>query len=84
MGRILAARAQSKGRMMAKFKFCLTGSPQMPIVEVDATDLHHLHQLMDRSRFVEGRMVEVDGEGATAGVLIPVSRIQFILEVDDH
>ena len=65
---------------MARFKFCLVGSPQTPIVEVDVHDLHHLHEIMSRSRFVEGRIVEVDGEGANCGILISTSRVLVVIE----
>lgn len=65
---------------MTRFKFALIGSPQAPIVEIDVSGIDELCAYMTRVRFVTGRMVEIDCDGADAAVIIPVSRIQFVTE----
>lgn len=65
---------------MALFKFFLIGSAETPILDVPFEHLNELHCAMERSRFVEGRMVEVNGEPVSCGVLIPMGRIQMIAE----
>lgn len=67
---------------MAAFKFFLVGTNEAPVLEVEADTLAQLSEIAARSRFIEGRMVEVDGEGVSCGALIPVSRIQLIAETE--
>lgn len=68
---------------MARFKFCLIGSSQAPVLELPATDVGDLHQMIERARFVAGRMVEIDGEPTDCEVLIPANRVQMIFGVTD-
>ena len=63
---------------MARFKFCLIGSPQRPVLELDASDVAELHQRLACARYIEGRMIEIDGEATACDVLIPANRIQMI------
>ena len=37
-----------------------------------------------RRRFVEGRMIEIDGCDVDCGVLIPINRIQMISDIDNQ
>lgn len=67
---------------MARFKFFLVGTTEAPVLEVEADTLRELGEMATRHRFVEGRMIEINGEGAAVGVLIPTSRIQLIAESD--
>jgi hypothetical protein len=76
---ILAAQ---EGGLMARFKFFLVGTTEAPVLEVEADTLRELGEMATRHRFVEGRMIEINGEGAAVGVLIPTSRIQLIAESD--
>lgn len=66
---------------MTRFKFCLTGTAQSPILELDAASIPELHRWLANVRYVEGRMVEIDGEATNCQVLLPVSRIQMIFEI---
>jgi hypothetical protein len=75
--------AAAEGGVMARFKFFLIGTTEAPVVEVEADSLRDLGEMAMRHRFVEGRMVEINGEGASCGVLIPTGRVQMIAEVDD-
>lgn len=63
---------------MGRFKFCLIGTPQSPVLELEAEDVRELHYAIARSRYIEGRMVEIDGEPTDCDVLIPANRIQMI------
>lgn len=63
---------------MGRFKFCLIGSPQRPVLELEASDVAELHHWLARARYIEGRMVEIDGEQTDCEVLIPANRIQMI------
>lgn len=67
---------------MSRFKFFLIGTNEAPVLELPVVDLHELHQKMQRSRFVEGRMVEINGEFNSRDVLIPINRIQMVAEAD--
>jgi hypothetical protein len=65
---------------MPTYKFFMIGTTEAPILEVEAADLVELGEMAVRSRFVIGRMIEVDGEGTAVSVLIPTARIQLIAE----
>lgn len=71
--------AEAKGRVMATFRFNLIGA-QPVVLEVAARDISELSTLMSCQRFVEGRLVEPDGDGALLGMLIATSRIQCVVE----
>lgn len=70
------------GVKLAQFKFFMVGSAEAPILEVPFDRLSDLHDAMVRTRFVEGRMVEINGHATSCGVLIPMGRIQLIAEAD--
>lgn len=65
---------------MTRFKFCLVGSPQAPILELPMVDVSELHVALARSKYVEGRMVEIDGHETDCPVLIPTSRILMVMD----
>jgi hypothetical protein len=67
---------------MARFKFFLIGTTEAPILEVEADTLRQLGEMAMRNRFIEGHMVEINGDGASCGVLIPTARVQLIAEAD--
>lgn len=77
MERLLAAAEGG----VTKFRFCLMGSSQQPVIEVDVACLHDLHQLLSTNRFIEGRLVEIDGDGVQCNVLIAATRVQMVVEV---
>ena len=68
---------------MARFKFALVGTPQMPVLELPERDLGELHHAIGSARFIGGRMVEIGGAAVDSIVLIPVGRIQMILELSE-
>jgi hypothetical protein len=63
---------------MGRFKLCLVGSHQAPILEIGVSGIGELHDQLERSRHVLGRMVEIDGELTDVPVLIPLNRVQMI------
>lgn len=67
---------------MAQFRFFLVGSSQAPLVEVEHQDLGELYETITRCRFLQGRLVEIDGHDVGCGVLIPTNRIQMICEAE--
>lgn len=68
---------------MARFEFCLIGTSQRPVLEIDARDVGDLHDAMARARFIEGRMVQIEGEPLDCRVLIATHRIQMVLELPE-
>lgn len=68
---------------MARFMFALIGTPQTPILDLPVRTVAELNQAIARARFVDGLMVEIDGEGVHCPVLIPVSRIQMVMELPE-
>lgn len=68
---------------MARFKFSLIGTPQAPILDLPVSNVAELHAAIGRARFIDGEMVEVDGEVVRCRVLIPVGRIQMVFEVTE-
>lgn len=68
---------------MGRFKFCLIGSPQAPILELHARNVCELHHSLGCSRYIEGRMVEIEGEPTDCPVLIPANRIQIVMELPE-
>jgi hypothetical protein len=64
---------------MARFRFHLIGGVQAPVVDVPVAGISELHQMLARSRYVEGILEE---EGTYCGVLIPAGRIQLVVEAD--
>ena len=65
---------------MSVFRFKLVG-PCSPIeLEVAASTIGDLGKEMAYNRFVEGRLVEPDGDGVLLGMLIATSRIECVVE----
>lgn len=64
---------------MGTFRFHLIGGPPFDM-EVAVGTISELAEIVSRQRFLEGRMVEPDGDGVLAGVLIATSRIQCVVE----
>lgn len=67
---------------MARFKFFLIGTNEAPVLETDAASLSQLNLALSHSRFIEARMIEIDGHATDCGVLIPTARIQFVAEAE--
>ena len=65
---------------MNAYLFLLTGCDQKFLVEVEALSLADLARELSCKRFLVGRMVAVDDESTSRGVVVPVSRIGMIVE----
>jgi hypothetical protein len=68
---------------MARFMFALVGTPQRPVLDLPESDLGELQHSLGAARFIGGRMVQIDGGAVDTIVLIPVSRIQMIMELTE-
>jgi hypothetical protein len=67
---------------MAAFRFHLIGSAMPVELEVAASTIGDLCQIISCQRFVEGRLTQADGDGVLLGMLIATSRIQCVIEAD--
>jgi len=65
---------------MAQFHVFLIGAPQPLQVDLPVGSVNELVEIASRVRFLEAHMVEADGDGVCAGVLIPTCRLQLIIE----
>ena len=65
---------------MGVFRFHLIGPSDPIVLEVAASTIGGLHKEMTCSRFVEGRLVEPDGDGVLLGMLVATSRIECVIE----
>jgi hypothetical protein len=68
---------------MTRFMFSLVGTSQTPILELPVYSAAQLNAAISRARFIDGMMVQIDGEVVNVPVLIPVSRIQMIMELPE-
>lgn len=59
----------------------MIGSTQNPVIETNHDNLSILLNSLNSLRFVEGRLLDYDNDVCGCGVLVPVGRIQLILEV---
>lgn len=64
---------------MGTFRFHLIGAQPVEL-EVAASSIGDLNELVSSQRFVEARMTQPDDDGVLAGVLIATSRIQCVIE----
>lgn len=65
---------------MATFRIFLTGNNQPLLIDLPAANVADLIDLASRSRFIEGRMAEPDGDGVCCGVMFQACRIQLAVE----
>lgn len=65
---------------MSRYRFVMIGSAQAPIVEVGVSCLSDLAAQASCSRWIEGEIVEVDGEAVSHRVLLPTGRIQMVVD----
>jgi hypothetical protein len=70
--------AEAEGRLMV-FRLHLIGAAPLEL-EIDASGIRELSEIISRQRFVEGRLTQPDGDGVLAGALIATSRIQCVIE----
>lgn len=66
---------------MGLFRVFLTNSSESLDVNLEATDILSLERLLRSTRFIPARHAESDEDGVQRRLLIPVSRIQLILEL---
>ena len=67
---------------MSSYDFLLTGCDQKFLLEVEAPSLTDLAQELSCNRFLVGRIIAVDGEATSRGVVVPTSRIGLVVEPD--
>lgn len=67
---------------MSRFLFHTFGASQGILLEVQQADLRELSDSMNGRRFIQGRLIEIDGCDAECGILIAINRIQMISEVE--
>lgn len=67
---------------MGTFRFHLIGSRQPVQLEVAASTIGDLNEVISSRRFVEGRLIEPDDDGVLAGMLIATSRIEAVVETN--
>ena len=65
---------------MATFRFHLIGNHLPVDLEVDASTISDVGEIITRQRFIEGRLAQPDGDGVLLGMLIATSRIQCVVE----
>ncbi len=68
---------------MAQFHIFMVGCAQPQRVELPAATLAQVHSLLNTSRFLEAALVDAvdeDGVFSNPAALIPVARIQMIVE----
>lgn len=66
---------------MTQFSFTLIGTNQPLIVDIEASDLAGVADVLSSGRFVQGDVIAQTGELTRA--LIPVGRIQFVAEMTE-
>jgi len=66
---------------MATFRFHLVGNNLPVDLDVAASSISELGDIVTRQRFVEGRLTQPDGDGVLLGMLIATSRIQCVVEL---
>ncbi|GAA0673260.1 hypothetical protein GCM10009102_26060 [Sphingomonas insulae] len=67
---------------MGTFRFHLMGARQPIDLEVAASTIGDLDEMLSCRRFVEGRLVEPDSDGVLRGMLIATSRIECVVDAD--
>ncbi len=66
---------------MARFKFCMIGTSETPILHLPAANVRELNEVITRSRFIEGDIEMTDG--VVCGMLLSVNRIQCVIQLDE-
>ncbi|HEX3422298.1 MAG TPA: hypothetical protein VHS33_02695 [Sphingomicrobium sp.] len=70
---------------MGRFTVFLAGCAEGMPIEVTASSVHELERVVGGSRFLAGELIDVpdaDGVCSSRSALIPVSRVQLIVEAD--
>jgi hypothetical protein len=62
------------------YSFFISGSAQAHMLDVSAASLSELSAEMSVSRHIVGRRGPVDGDDGNYAVLIPVNKIQLVVE----
>lgn len=66
---------------MASFRILLIGSSEPLFLDLPASNVDALCELMRHERYVTGHMTTPDHEGVCPGVLLPACRIQLVTEI---
>jgi hypothetical protein len=67
---------------MARFDVFLVGTSQRLPLEIAAENVQSLAHFLARQRFLVARLSEEAGDMGTRSVMIPISRINFLCEVE--
>jgi hypothetical protein len=67
---------------MARFDVFLVGTSQRLPLEIAAENVQSLAHFLTHQRFLVGRLSEEAEEMGTRSVMIPISRINFLCEVE--
>lgn len=70
---------------MGRFTVFVTGCTEGLPIEISASSVHEIENLVGSSRFIAGELIDVpnaDGVCDNRAALIPVSRIQLIVEAE--
>nr|WP_294846558.1 hypothetical protein [uncultured Sphingomonas sp.] len=67
---------------MARFSLFMIGGSPVRSIEMQAADVDELYELLGRSRFVEGEVIEGDDFGIVRRALFATARIQMAVEAD--
>ena len=65
---------------MGRFRVFLIGTSAPLDVDLSARDIQELEAMMSTAKFVTGTMAEPDEDGVCAAFLVPVCRVQFVVE----
>lgn len=70
---------------MGRFTVFVSGCTEGIPIELDASNVHEIEKVVGSRRFIVGELIDVpneDGVCDNRAALIPVSRIQLIVETD--
>jgi hypothetical protein len=70
---------------VGQFKIYLSGRTESVPLEVPVTSVHEIERIVGAARFLAGELIDVpdeDGVCSNRAALIPISRIQMIMEGD--
>jgi hypothetical protein len=68
---------------MGQFRIFLSGCAEGVPLEVPASSVHEIERIVGSTRFLAGELIDVpdeDGVCSNRAALIPISRIQMIVE----
>ena len=67
---------------MAAFRFHLVGVHQPIELEVEASAIREVAEILTRQRFIEGHLSRSDENGVLLGMLLSTYRIECVCEIE--